>query len=102
MIMYIELLTHSTCSVIGLSFYLLMFYTIINLQLRANSLSMSNVHGILDFGEFDVIKNHFILNRETYLGKFGRRLGFISVIQVHLFPGTGHLKRFGTLGSFYF
>lgn len=74
--MYIKLLIHSRCSVIGLSFHLLMFYIVINLQLGAKaSISISNVHSISDLGEPHVLKIHFILNKEALVRKIRKEVG---------------------------
>lgn len=79
-----KLPTHR-CSVTGLSFHLVIFYTVMNLQLRAKSTtSVSGVHSALDLGESDVIKVHFVLNKKVLFRKMWKEVG----IQQH-WSGSG-------------
>lgn len=45
------------------------------MQLRVKSIGMSSVRGVSDLGESNVIKIHFILNKEALFGKMWKEVG---------------------------
>lgn len=65
-------------------------------------MNLSDAPVVAGLVQSDVRKVHFLLNKETSVGRYRKKLGFTNPAQAQLFLGTGPLKGLGTLGFFLF
>ena len=94
-----KVLTHGRCSVTGLSFHVPVSYIVVNLRLRARfTVSGSDVPCVAGLGKSDVIKVHFLLNKETPFRKIRKEAGIHQLGSGSGLPWDGTLEGFGDSG----